>query len=162
MCNSLWKCLSLSHVRLFGTLWSVDCQAPRSIPFSRGSSQPRDPTWVSCIAGRFFTVWVTREAQKNSQILFPSVKSIICTYNNWIFHLHKMANCCNICSNNIFLCFLRKRCFHNFLFTGAFLRSFSPRAAPPHPHPRHYLCWVTCDFTCLFGTFLSAYKKPFK
>ena len=25
------------------------------IPFSRGSSQPRDQTQVSCIAGRFFT-----------------------------------------------------------------------------------------------------------
>ena len=25
-------------------------------PFSRGSSWPRDWTWVSCIAGRFFTV----------------------------------------------------------------------------------------------------------
>ena len=25
-----------------------------AIPFSRGSSQPRDRTWVSCIAGRFF------------------------------------------------------------------------------------------------------------
>ena len=25
------------------------------ILFSRGSSQPRDQTWVSCIAGRFFT-----------------------------------------------------------------------------------------------------------
>ena len=27
-----------------------------AIPFSRGSSQPRDQTQVSCIAGRFFTV----------------------------------------------------------------------------------------------------------
>ena len=26
------------------------------IPFSRGSSQPRDLTLVSCIAGRFFTI----------------------------------------------------------------------------------------------------------
>ena len=26
-----------------------------AISFSRGSSQPRDQTWVSCIAGRFFT-----------------------------------------------------------------------------------------------------------
>ena len=26
-----------------------------AIPFSRGSSQPRDQTQVSCIAGRFFT-----------------------------------------------------------------------------------------------------------
>ena len=29
--------------------------------FSRGSSQPRDWTQVSCIAGRFFTIWSTKE-----------------------------------------------------------------------------------------------------
>ena len=33
-----------------------------AISFSRESSQPRDQTWVSCIAARFFTVWATREA----------------------------------------------------------------------------------------------------
>ena len=33
-----------------------------AIPFSRGSSQPRDHTQVSRIAGGFFTVWATREA----------------------------------------------------------------------------------------------------
>ena len=33
-----------------------------AISFSRGSSQPRDRTWVSCTVGRFFTDWVTREA----------------------------------------------------------------------------------------------------
>ena len=32
------------------------------IPSSRGSSQPRDQTQVSCIAGGFFTIWATREA----------------------------------------------------------------------------------------------------
>ena len=32
-----------------------------SISFSRGSSQPRDQIRVSCIAGRFFTIKVTRE-----------------------------------------------------------------------------------------------------
>ena len=32
------------------------------MPFSRGSSWPRDWTWVSCIAGRFFPVWAAREA----------------------------------------------------------------------------------------------------
>ena len=26
------------------------------VPFSRGSSRPRDQNWVSCIAGRFFTI----------------------------------------------------------------------------------------------------------
>ena len=32
-----------------------------AIPFSRASSQPRDWTWVSHTAGRFFTIWATRE-----------------------------------------------------------------------------------------------------
>ena len=32
-----------------------------AFPFSRGSSQPRDQTHVFHIAGRFFTVWATRE-----------------------------------------------------------------------------------------------------
>ena len=34
-------------------------------PFSSGSSQPRDWTRVSCIAGGFFTNWATREALKD-------------------------------------------------------------------------------------------------
>ena len=33
-----------------------------AISFSRGSSWPRDRTRVSCIAGRCFTLWATREA----------------------------------------------------------------------------------------------------
>ena len=33
-----------------------------AISFSRGSSWPRDRTWVSCIAGRLFNLWATREA----------------------------------------------------------------------------------------------------
>ena len=35
-----------------------------AFPFSRGSSQPRDQTQVSRIAGGFFTSWATREAQE--------------------------------------------------------------------------------------------------
>ena len=31
---------------------------------SRGSSQPRDQTQVSCITGRFFPIGATREARK--------------------------------------------------------------------------------------------------
>ena len=33
-----------------------------AISFSRGSSQPMDQTQVSCIVGRHFTIWATREA----------------------------------------------------------------------------------------------------
>ena len=35
-----------------------------AFPFFRGSSQPRDQTQVSHIAGGFFTSWGTREAQE--------------------------------------------------------------------------------------------------
>ena len=56
----------------------VDCSPPVSsvhgilqtrvlewvaISFSRGSSRPRDQTWVSCIGGRRFNLWATREAE---------------------------------------------------------------------------------------------------
>ena len=66
LCKFLWEWLSLCHVCLCDPM---DCSLPGSsvhgilqariqewvaIPFSRGSSQPRDWTWVTCIAGRFF------------------------------------------------------------------------------------------------------------
>ena len=35
-----------------------------AFPFSRISSQPKDQTQVSRIAGGFFTSWATREAQE--------------------------------------------------------------------------------------------------
>ena len=38
-----------------------------AIPFSRGSSRPRNWIWVSCIAGRFFTMWATREVVKQEK-----------------------------------------------------------------------------------------------
>ena len=55
---------------------SMDCSLPGSyvhgifqarvlewvtISFSRESSWPRDRTWFSCVAGRFFAIWATRE-----------------------------------------------------------------------------------------------------
>ena len=55
----------LSHVWLCTTPWTVACRAPLSVgfprqeywsgltfPFSRGSSCPREQTWVSHVAGR--------------------------------------------------------------------------------------------------------------
>ena len=61
----------LSRVRLFVIPWTVAYQAPPvhgilqarilewvAISFSRGSSQPRDRTQVSCIAGRHFNPYL--------------------------------------------------------------------------------------------------------
>ena len=71
------------------TLWDpMDCSLPGSsvreilqarimewvaIPFSKGSSWSKDWTWVSCIAGSFFTIWATREAFQFSSVQFSSV-----------------------------------------------------------------------------------------
>ena len=38
-----------------------------TISFSRGSSRPRDQTRVSCIGGRHFNLWATREAQNTQK-----------------------------------------------------------------------------------------------
>ena len=39
-----------------------------AIPFCRGSSRPRDWTCVSCVAGRFFTIWATGEVQLFNEV----------------------------------------------------------------------------------------------
>ena len=46
-------------------------------PFSSGSSQPRNQTGVSCIAGRFFTNWTIREALYFLKILYICSNSIL-------------------------------------------------------------------------------------
>ena len=75
------------------TPWTVARQAPLSMETlqarilewvamlsSRGSSQPRDETQVSHVAGGFFTDRATREAQFVGRILYTLI---------WIwFHLH--------------------------------------------------------------------------
>ena len=62
-----WKYYLLSHVWLFVTPWTSSLPGSSvhrilqarilewvAISFSRGSSWPRDWTWISCIEGRFF------------------------------------------------------------------------------------------------------------
>ena len=58
LCNPMDCSPRVSSV--YGILQAIilECVA---IPFSRGSSQPWDGTWVSCFAGRFFTIWATRK-----------------------------------------------------------------------------------------------------
>ena len=71
-----WKLLS--HVWLFVTPWTLAFQCPLSmkfsgimewfaIPFSRRSFWPRGQIQVSCITGRFFIIWATREAGEVAQ-----------------------------------------------------------------------------------------------
>ena len=50
-----------------------------AIPFSRGSSCPRDQIWVSQITSRFFTIWATREAQGATPFIRISKEPIVTT-----------------------------------------------------------------------------------
>ena len=63
---------SLSRVKLFVIPWSLPGSSVHgilqarilewvAISFSRGYSRPRNRTQFSCIAGRHFTIWATRE-----------------------------------------------------------------------------------------------------
>ena len=72
-----------------------------AIPFSRGSSQPRDQTQVFCIAGRFFTIWATKEvhapytgAPKYIKQILINIKGDKLTVRQWQYrtltpHLHQ-------------------------------------------------------------------------
>ena len=102
---------SLSRIRLFATPWTVAYEALSmgfsrilewvAISFSRGSSQPRDRTWVSRIAGRCFTVWATREAQMVCKMdIIPIV--LLCMLYNTVNH-----QCANIKVKNFFWHFRR-------------------------------------------------------
>ena len=91
-----WACMSAKLLQSRLTLWDpMDCslQAPLSMgifqarilgwvamPFSSGSSQPRDRTQVSCITGGFFTVWVTIEV---SQFPSPQLSNTLLS-KNWL------------------------------------------------------------------------------
>ena len=83
LCQHLFLFLvTQSCLTLCGTM---DCSPPGSsvhgiyqarilewvaILFSRGFFQTRNGTQVSCIAGRFFTIWATRESQHSLSFVF--------------------------------------------------------------------------------------------
>ena len=90
----------------------VDCSRPGSsvpgilqarilgwvaIPFSRGSSQPKDQTWVSCISGKFFAVWATKKApsyeiSKRDRKQAGNCQGLVGEKNgNWLLNGHRVS-----------------------------------------------------------------------
>ena len=75
-CLTLWDPSGSSvHGDSPGKNTGVGCH----FPSFRGSSQPEDWIQVSLIAGRFFTVWATREAHKLLYTVFCVLLITICT-----------------------------------------------------------------------------------
>ena len=89
VCVCMYVCVYLVAQSRLTLCNSMDCSLPGSsvrgilqtrilewvpMPSSRGSSQPRDWTQVSCIAGRFFTVWTTRETKNTGVGSLPFLR----------------------------------------------------------------------------------------
>ena len=56
-------------------------------PFSRGSSQPRNQTGVSCIASGFFTNWVIREALTTGKIIALIILTFVSKVMSLLFNM---------------------------------------------------------------------------
>ena len=55
-----------------------------AIPFSRGAAQPRKLTQVSHMAGDFFIIWTTREAQDTIYKLYHMIVDFLTSFNMMI------------------------------------------------------------------------------
>ena len=101
VCSVAWSCLTLYNCRLQGSSVHEILQARIlewvAIPCSRVSSQPKDWIRVSCIAGRFFIIWATREA--------PTILNHLITT---IFFIPPLLQECNNCNS------FEKSCLHLF------------------------------------------------
>ena len=93
-------CVCVSHSVMSDSLWPHGLKPTRllcpwnsqagilewvAMPFSSGSSRPRDRNFVSGIAGRFFTIWAIRHApilEDISQVI-PEISFCI---NEFIVH----------------------------------------------------------------------------
>ena len=108
------------------TPWTAACQAPLSmgilqarilewvaIPSSRGSSQPRDRTQVSHIAGGFFTIWATSEAQMQTVILQTDGHrhSVPSVWRRGCKDTENLHNCPKWDKTKIFTCWIQVWCF---------------------------------------------------
>ena len=56
------------------------------IPFSRGSSQSRDLTWVSCIKGRFFTIESPGKPLHYVAVVVQSLSHVQPFVSPWLQH----------------------------------------------------------------------------
>ena len=78
------------------------------VAFSRGSSRPRDWTWVSYITGRCFTPWATGKAKKEWAILncmiMPAVTRLAHCYLQEKHYLNETWSCCSITNSCLILC----------------------------------------------------------
>ena len=103
LCNSM--ACSLPNTSVDGILQARTLKWVGTLPFSRGSSQLKDWTWVSCIAGRFFTIWACFYTSQQILLLSSSFSFIKFSTpfspNMWKFMWHLCT--CHSTSENQWL-----------------------------------------------------------
>ena len=66
-----------------------------AIPFSRGSCWPRDQIWVSCISGRFFTIWAIslgiRKCPQGKLLYLDIFKVTVYWYSHFIIPFWRLS-----------------------------------------------------------------------
>ena len=67
----------LYHLNYHGSPGIIEWVA---YPFPRGSSWPQNQMGVSCIAGRFFSSWATREAYRKQQLKVEGFFFLVCLF----------------------------------------------------------------------------------
>ena len=136
------------HAQLFANPWARARQAPLSMGFSRQEYwsglpcpspevlpnpgiKPRDRTQVSCIAGRFFTVWATREAHATILQLCMCVCVCVCihtcicvcVYTHTYTHvyicvcIHTYVYMCARTCTHVHVCERTRVCIHTYIHT---------------------------------------------
>ena len=106
-----------------------------AILFSRWSSWPRDPTWVSCIAGRFFITepeWSFTLYSKTTQLqlqekakvftMASEVLWVLVLHNLWLHHL--LLSVCSPSSSQLGPCLSFNAQAHSYL--RGFVRLLPP------------------------------------
>ena len=165
--GKLWgpgACVRAKSLQSYPTLCnSMDCSPPGSsvhgflqtriqervaMPSSRGSSLPRDRTWVSCTAGRFFTNWATREVPEsrywclNCQMIFSPHNlrdlfnpSAIFQAYFWLWLTSPLCNSFFPGSSSTVLSFDQAAQLHLFKHAPALDHICCPQMAPRTLHP---------------------------
>ena len=98
LCDPMDCSLSGSSIHRIFQARILECVA---MPSSRGPSQPRDRTQVSCIAGGFFTMSATREAQVGVNCHHVQVlPTALCHHFPWLlvtcFYLQSQQCCISL------------------------------------------------------------------
>jgi len=123
-----------------------------AIPFSRGSSWPSDWTWVSCITGRFFAIWATREGEFNTLSVNKSRASM--DGGAWQATVRKVAKSCTQLKrlstarnrqwkSSCHHCFVFYRRYHGVSVCFPSSTDSTGKLTGPCSCVIYYLCWLS-------------------